>query len=480
MKLPGFVGPSYKLGSINAGCQRSLNLYPEQNEMNPLEWHLVSRPSMTKLNTVGAGPCRGMYRASNNTAYVVSGNELYDITVPTAPVLKGTLLTSSGAVGLSNDVNSLVLVDGTYGYTVDLTTGLFEQITDPDFPKASSIGFIDQYMLANDADSGRFQLSALNDARNWDGLDVASAEGSPDNLIAIAIDHREAILFGDQTTEVWFDTGDSLNPFQRRQGVFIEHGIAGKNLHSLMDNTRLWWSKDADGQAVAMRMNGYTAERVSTYAVELAVQSYGDISNGTCFAYQFGGHTFWQTSFPGANVSWVFDAATQLWHEQSYMNPETGLEERHRAECHIFHNNMHIVGDYANGNIYKFGGTEYSDDSAYIARERTWPAPDQEGKRVTYRALEINMETGIGPEVALLDGSGNNRAPQMMLSCSDDAGHTYGNEDTTSLGEIGDRNVRARWTRLGSSRNRVFKVRVTDPVAVTLIAAWVDAESAAH
>jgi hypothetical protein len=478
MELPGFVGPSYTLRSVNAALQRSLNLYPEQNEMAPSKWNLAYTPGLRLIATLGTGPIRDEHKAANGRVFAVSGNKLYEITTPTAPVVVGTLTTSSGVVDIDDTFTSLVIVDGVHGYTLNFTTGVFAQITDTNFPVATSIAFLDNYILANDEDSGRFQFSALNDPTDWDGLDVATAEGSPDKLVALAVDHRELILFGDETTEVWFNSGDSLNPFQRRNGAFIQHGLAGKKLHGLLDNTRLWWSKDADGQAVAMRMNGYQAQRVSTYAVEIAVQSYGDISSGTCWAYQDGGHTFWVTSFPNAPVSWVFDVATGMWHERCYNN--AGTEQRHRAECHVFHNNMHIVGDYQNGNIYELDLDTLSDNGVDIIKERVFPAVKVENKRVFYNSIEFDMEMGVGPTVALLDGNGVARSPQAMLAYADDGGHEFGNEKWFDLGQVGERGKRARLTRQGSARERIIKFRCTDAVPITMMAAWVDASTGAH
>lgn len=478
MELPGFVGPSYTLRSVNAALQRSLNLYPEQNEMAPSKWSLTYTPGLRLITTLGAGPVRGEFKASNGRCFAVSGNKLYEITTPTAPVERGTLTTSSGAVGIDNTVTDLVIVDGVHGYTLIFATNVFAQISDPDFPVATSVAFLDNYILVNDENSGRFQYSALNDPTNWDGLDVATAEGSPDNLVAIAVDHREIALMGDRTIEFWFNTGDSLNPFQRRNGAFIERGLAGKKLHCMADNVRMFWSKDADGQAMAMRISGYQAQRISTYAVEIAVQKYGDISAGTCFSYQDGGHTFWQTNFPGAPVSWVFDAATNMWHERCYNN--AGSEARHRADCHVFHSNMHIVGDYQNGNIYELDLDTFTDNGVDIIKERVFPAVKVENKRVYYNSIEFDMEMGVGPEVPLLDGAGNARSPQAMLSYADDGGHEFGNEKWFDLGQVGERGKRARLTRQGSARERIIKFRCTDAVPITMMGAWVDASTGAH
>jgi hypothetical protein len=483
MEIPGFVGPSYTLRSHNVACQRSVNIYPEMNEMDPQKWSLRNTPGLTLVATLGSGPLRGLHKASNGKAYAVSGEKLYDITVPSLPSVIGIdLSTSNGRVEFADNAIQMAFVDGSYGYVLDFATGTMTRIGDENFPAASSVAFLDQYIIVNDSDSGRFQFSALNDATDWDGLDVANAEGSPDNLLALAVDHREIILFGELTTEFWFNSGDVTNPFLRINGAFIEHGIAGKHLHSLVDNTRLFWSKDKNGPMIAMRVEGYSAKRISTFAVEEALQGLTDdqIAGGTCWSYQAGGHAFWQTNFPGAQSSWVFDAASGLWHERDYTVPVSALKQRHRADCHIFHAGMHLVGDYANGKLYKLDESVRSDNGDASILRRTWPAPSNHGKRVFVKSLELDMETGVGPVVPRLDENDEPVPPQIMLRYSDDNAHTWSNENWTGFGHLGERTTRVRWQRLGYYRHRVFDISVSDDVPVTLIAAELEADMGAH
>jgi hypothetical protein len=42
------------------------------------------------------------------------------------------------------------------------------------------------------------------------------------------------------------------------------------------------------------------------------------------------------------------------------------------------------------------------------------------------------------------------------------------------MGKLGERKRRVRWRRLGKSRDRVFKVTITDPVKVVMVGASVD------
>ena len=64
-----------------------------------------------------------------------------------------------------------------------------------------------------------------------------------------------------------------------------------------------------------------------------------------------------------------------------------------------------------------------------------------------------------------------------MLQWSDDSGKTWSGEYWKSLGKIGEYKVRAKWTRLGTAPNgRVFRVKVSDPVKLIIVAAYAEIE----
>lgn len=61
--------------------------------------------------------------------------------------------------------------------------------------------------------------------------------------------------------------------------------------------------------------------------------------------------------------------------------------------------------------------------------------------------------------------------PVLMMRYSDDAGHTWSQERSKSIGKIGETRKRVIFRRLGSARNRVYEIKVSDPVKVTILGA---------
>jgi hypothetical protein len=465
----GFIGPSYQLRSVSVDAQKTLNLYLEINELgtgkNREIAALISTPGLTRIATL-AGPGRGLYTAGNGRLFAVSGNKFYEITL-TAALEFGTLNTSTGIVCMSDNGFDLLLVDGLNGYVFTFATNTFAQITDPDFPVASACAFVDQYLIVNVVGTRKFQISALVGATDWNALDFATKEGATDELLTLIVDHRELWLLGRTSTEVYFNSGALDFPFER-QG-FLEQGIAAANTLQKLDNSIFCVSRDVNGQNIVNRALGFQWKRVSTHAVERAIAGYGDISTATSYTYQEKGHAFYVVNFPNANTTWALDVSTGLWHERDYTKAD-GVHTRHRAQNHAFAGGRHIVDDFENGILYQFDDSTHTDDGAPITRQRRSPHLSNNGARFAMHAFQLDMETGVG----LASGQGSD--PQVMLRISRDGGHSWGNEHWKSAGKQGKFKHRALWRRLGTGRDFVFEVTITDPISVALISALLDAE----
>ena len=563
MKSP-ILGSSYVIRSVNAADNRLINLYPEVIAEGGKEPAYLQRcPGLTRVVTVGTGPIRGLYTLGN-FLYVVSGDQLYKLN--SNYVLQGTndLLMETGSFLLLEDGSRILLQDqnnvslgvisgtgpvsmadnGTQlfvaanpdGYIYNTVTDSFAQITDPDFPGAVTVGYLDGYFVFNEPNSQRVWVTQLLDGLSIDPLDFASAEGSPDGLVSLIIDHREAWLFGTNSVEVWYNSGEADFPLTRIQGAYNEIGCIAPYSVAKMDNSVFWLGADARGQGIVYRANGYQGVRVSTHAVEFAIQQYGDLSDAVGYTYQQDGHTFYVLNFTNADTTWVFDAATGAWHERAGFR--NGDFKRHRGNNHARFNGDPHIGDYENGKIYVFSLDVYADDGTVQKWLRSWralPTGANNLKRTAHHSLQIDMETGVGlsgvdpfdppveisteTSVPINTETGNPQLagnlgsevpedintendlytlgvteddgltlvidqlpgtvvvganPQLMLRWSDDGGHTWNGERTTSLGRIGQYGTRAIFRRLGMTtkiRDRVYEISGTDPVKVAIMGA---------
>jgi hypothetical protein len=358
--------------------------------------------------------------------------------------------------------------DGT-SYIYNNSTLAFAQITDIDFPGAVTVGYLDGYFVFNEPDSQNLWVTSFQDGTAIDPLEYESAIGSPDGVVGIIVDHGELWVFGDNSTEVWYNAGNAGFPFARIQGALSEIGCASPYTLAKMDNTVFWLSSDARGHGIVYRAKGYSGERISTHAIEWQIQQYGDLSGALAYTYQQEGHAFYVLIFPGQDTTWVYDASTNAWHERCGFS--NGEFLRHRSNCQAFFNNLIIVGDYEDGNIYSFDTSVYADNGSIQKWLRSWramPTGVNNLTRSAHHSLQLDCETGIG----LISGQGSD--PQVMMRWSDDGGHTWSNEHWITMGAIGAYGTRAIWRRLGMTmkiRDRVYEISGTDPVKITIVGA---------
>ena len=509
MQTP-ILGSAYVARSVNAADNRMVNLFPEVVPEGGKQPAFLQRvPGLTLRTTVGTGPIRGMWEHAGNM-YVVSGGTFYRVTSGYAITAIGSIA-GSGVVTMADNGTQIFIAADPEGYIYNTATGVFGQITDPDFPGASVVDYLDGYFVFIQPNSQRIWVTALLDGTSIDPLDFASAEGDPDNIVSMIVDHREVWLFGNNSTEVWYNAGLSDFPLVRIQGAYNELGCAARYSVAKMNNQIYWLGKDFRGQGIVYVANGYQGQRISTHSVEWQIQQYGTMSDAIGYTYQQDGHSFYVLVFPTAGKTWVYDASTGAWHERA------GWDEnwtRYRGQAQVFFNNENLLGDYENGNIYAVDQDKYSYNGETQRWLRSWralPTGENTLRRTAQHALQLDCETGVGLEQYpaydaedLITESGDillaeyvqndlvtesgdvitteagdefetiadapdapydttppvyltttaytaapGYNPEVMLRWSDDGGHTWSSEHWRTMGKIGQYGYRTIWRRLG-------------------------------
>ena len=463
--MPSFnlVGGAYRARAKAFDAQRCVNLYPEVSGSGTSlsVAALYGTPGLAPWGEFGTGPTRGQLRFNSSTMIVVSGGQVFSATTAgVATLLTGSIAAATTPVSMaSNGTLIMLTTGGANGYFINPAAGTVTAISDPDFLGGVNVGFLDGYFVWNVPGTGKFQYSQLY-GDQIDGLDFATAEGSPDNIVASIVNYRELWLFGENSTEVWYDQSNIDSVFARIQGAFLEVGCAAANSVAKMDNTVFWLGADDRGQGIVYRATGYTPQRASTHAIEWAIAQFIRVDDAIGYTYQQEGHQYYVLTFPTGNATWVYDAATDLWHERAYRTDDGALN-RHRSNCQAAFAGLTLVGDWETGNVYSMALDTFSDAGAVIPRIRAAPyVTNADNAYMTFDALQVDMETGV--------------TGTAVLQWSDDDGKTWSNEMQASLGEIGE-TVRVKWRRLGKSRARVFRVTITDSVRVAIVGASVQA-----
>lgn len=423
-------------------------------------------PGLDLFTSFGETPVRGSLEL-NTLVYLVHRGVLWEVNSVGVKTNRGTLLTTGGRVSFATNGNIIQIVDGLYGYTYNVATNTFAQITDTDFVGATTNTWIDGFFITDQLGStdktkwGRYSWST--DGSTIDALNFANAESNPDALVRVYNDNRELILFGEFTSEFNGNSGALDQPFTRSS--VIEWGLAAKWSVAKMNNSIIYLGRNKMGKAQVIVLNGYTPQVVSDASMSFLIDSYGDVSNASAYSYMLNSHPMYVITFPNVGKTWMFDGSNSVWTELS-----TGLTESQYLAINgtnFTAINKTITFDYNNGNVYTINQNSYTDNGNPIVREMTSKHVFGENF-VHIGKLWIDMESGVGAV------SGQGQAPQIMLSVSKDGGRTFPVELWRSFGEIGKYLTRAIWHRLGASRDFVLKIRITDPVKIAITGAFMD------
>lgn len=475
MRFPNFVGPAYTSQSPNADCERTINWYPELMESPGAKARVVLYPcpGFTQFADLSPGPIRALFSINGRT-FVVSGYVLYELDTTGVATMRGSVALDTNPATISSNGdggNQLYITSGDTGYCYDL---LANTLTTVVASGATMGAFLDGYFLSLDATTSTLRISAYLDGTTWDAAQVAQRTAGADTWVAMAVVHREIWLMGSQTSEVWYNAGTFPFPFAPIPGAFLQQGCAAPFALSSLNASLVWLSHNEQGSGMVHRNDGYSAVRLTTHAIEYAIQGYGTISDAVAFTYQDQGHAFYVLIFPTAGATWVYDLATNLWHERGYWNSTENQFNALRVATHANTvQNVHLVGDRFGGNVYVQSITTATDvDGLGMRRQRRARGINDDDDWVLYGQFQLDMESGLG----LVTGQGS--TPQAMLRLSRDGGHTWGNEYWTSAGAIGQYSKRVIWNRLGRARNMAFEVTVSDPIPWRLTQAFLNVRKA--
>ena len=308
MEIP-FVGGAYEGRSKDLNAQQSINLLPviDNNEAKTIV-AMYNTPGLVEFCDTGtAAAVRGMHILGDKL-YSVVGAVVYEIDSDGVATSLGSITTSTGHVGLASNGGQLLIVDGTTsGHYVESST--LTDITDEDFPQATDCVFFDGYFIVTIFGTGKIQISQLYDAAVWDPLDFATAEASPDNLVGIGTTRQNIWLFGDQTTEIYYNSGNADFPFQRVPGAVIDMGCASLTSVAEIEGVLYWLTH----KKTVVRGNGYGFEKISAPGIDYQISTYGTVNDAIGYTYTLEGRTFYVVSFPGADKTWKYEIGSSFW-----------------------------------------------------------------------------------------------------------------------------------------------------------------------
>ncbi len=438
------VGGSSESRAPFVDNQKCLNLYPEQNGELVI---LNSYPGLKAFAT-GDGPDRGMF-THLGILYQVSGTSLFTITSAGVKTNRGVIDGAERCLFCGIGANVVIVSNGK-AFQWNGTT--LAEITDVDLETPNSCAHLNNQIIY-DGDGGRWASSDVGDATSVNGLNYATAESNADDLVRVFSYDQKLYLFGDITTEVWWNSGNGNPPFDRIE-VIIPVGLDA--LHSVASNDERIYFLGDDKNVYILKETA--VQRISTVNIANQIQGFATTSDAQGHTFNFQGQNFYELTFPNANRTFCFSEAANLWFELSSQTSE----DRYLASSHAFVFNKNLVADFRNGNIYELDIDIFDEVGEEILRIRdsralTGEQLERPGKPITMSRFEVLVETGVGT-------SGQGLDPIINLLISDDGGRTFGTELPAKIGKSGDFIFKVEWFDLGDFYQRVLRLKMADPV----------------
>lgn len=462
MRRIPFPLESYQHQSPPLSCKQLLNFYAEKAPSDARsEAALISTPGMSVYQTIGTGPIVTMSEQNPGSTYVVSGDHLWRIRY----TIDGQLVEDMGYIGVPDSgvipdyatmitiacsMTACVVCVPPRAYVCGHGPGDTLNQIGGDFPGAASVTWHDGYFVYTSyTNFDQFFISAINDPLDYDALDFASSEALPNVLRRVISFGGDLWLLGERGIEIWTDVGNADFPFRRRAGGVIPFTVASPRSVATGDNSVFWIGADDN----VYRSVGYNAKRISTHAEEARIRTQPPSSTGHTGGYatqsamfwMHDGHAFYALNFPHMTV--VYDCSTGAWHDRE----SPGADGRWRAGSSAHYGDFVIWGDTLSNKVMFAASGLDTEDGVVVPRTVTMPPLWATTRRAFCSRLEIEMQVGDGATPA-----------EVSLTWSDDGGFTWnGGPRTLSTGPVGDRRHRVYATRLGSFRQRVYRIQIS-------------------
>jgi hypothetical protein len=232
--------------------------------------------------------------------------------------------------------------------------------------QCSHVAYIDGYVVGNKVGTQSWYYAepgALDtDPLIWSATGL-TAEGSPDDIQAIASAWREVLIVGSDSSEVWYDSGDATVPFQRLEGAFIEEGTLSPRSLVSADNTWIWLNKKKQ----VIRLQG-RSPTILSLAIREELEQLRVVSDAVGFLLL----DYYVLDFPSENVTWAYDLVKTCWYKWGNWQKDRFEYDKYLGGDAVWAASLglwFVGGD--NGDIYIADRSLRTDDGVLIRTEYT-------------------------------------------------------------------------------------------------------------
>ena len=429
--------------------ERLINYSARQsNGISPVV--LVARGGLSSFAQLDSGEPVQCMTHMGGSLYAVCGGAVYRVTTGTVPKVGEV---PHGVANIAAGRKQVAIVAGGEYYicngteTEKYTAGALTDLVD--------VAHMDGYFIPIGSSGGRadaLTISGIDDGTSFNALEFAFVEESPDALVNVVRDHGRLWLFGTETVQIFYNSGDVSFPFVPVQGALIEHGCVA-NTPSEADNSVFWVRPDG----AVLRSGGQEPAIISTPEIKEELEKSSVVSG--CTFSENGAEYYSITRRSGTSL--VYDLTTGMWHERA-----SGVDESvwQATGADLFKGQTFFA--CSNGAIATSSSDVFTDFGNVMVSEAISP-PIQRGADL-FRIPRIHMNF-LGGKRAI------GRSPEVMLQMSED-GVTWSREKKRDLQKKGVHQNPVKWHSLGAFRRAQIRVRVTDPIERNLIGVDVDVQ----
>jgi hypothetical protein len=240
------------------------------------EFAVMATPGLTCGRPSGPGPIRGRL-VVGGVLYVVSGAELYSVSAAGYGDAHRRI-PGTGPVRMAANYTELAIAAGRHRLRL-LRRHAAHAARHSRQRRAlrRRLPYLGRRRIPSSSSSRRSTMRLT-----YDAADIASAEGFPDNIVGAINDHREIQFFGQNSTEIFYNSGAAAFPFERQGNAFIERGCLDRDSIVKIDNSVMFVGDDR----IVYSLAGYLPQRISTHREEYLLR---DATYARAFTYNAGG-----------------------------------------------------------------------------------------------------------------------------------------------------------------------------------------------
>lgn len=433
--------------------------------------NINGRPGLVDFCDLGtSASVDGIYWwAAQSMAIAVSNGDAFKITASdgtfAALTMTGTDFEAGARVSFDDNGTAVYAANG--GKIKKISTTALIDTADADAPTTvKTLAFLDTRLLANEVGTRKCWYSNVNAPDTWDAFYI-SKEAKYDVLKALAVRNLELYLLGEKTLEAW--TTDAATDFSRLDQGFVERGTLAPDTFKYCDadSTFLW----LDQNRHVVKIEGRTAVPVSLSMTKY-IQGFSTVIDATGDYLEIGGRPFYILSFPTEGKCLVYDFNRGAWYRWGYWNSVSGAHDRFRGNCFCLVPdwNYVLVGDRANGKIYRFSETAYDDAGDAIVRlVRT--AHYNHGSEALKKYCN-----GIYLRVKRTNVVSEDATPDITVRYRDNGSTTWKSNRTMTVQQVAKTEFRAKLTRMGSYYSRQWEFSISDAYPLMIVSVEEDVD----